>query len=263
MEEANSEVRAFYQSRYDEQHRHGRETLEFTRTRHIISRYLLSAPMDIADICGAAGAYSFWLAGMGHRVHLLDLAQNHIEIAMQRGRDSDHPLASYTCADARCLPYEDNSMDLALLMGALYHLREPQSRSACLAEAARVLRPGGRLLCTVISRYTLVTSGLKYGLYGADDLDALAQSLSTGITENTKLPLFYGHTPDEITAEMATAGFQDIRLTAVEGIANAVGDNIIPDDEQAARVLLGCIQLTESVPELMGVSRNILAAGIK
>lgn len=49
-------------------------------------------------------------------------------------------------ADAACLPLQDGSADTVLLLDVLEHLRHPQ---AALAECARVLRPGGRLLLAV------------------------------------------------------------------------------------------------------------------
>ena len=54
--------------------------LEKIRTQEIILRHLRS-PLNIADIGGATGAYSFWLHDMGHHVHLLDAAEFHIEAA--------------------------------------------------------------------------------------------------------------------------------------------------------------------------------------
>jgi len=265
--EDNQSVKAFYENECDENAREGRETIEFARSKNIISRYLRKKDMEIADVCGATGAYSFWLAAMGHRVHLLDLAPNHIETAKQKSRASGLALASYSCADARELPYDDNSMDLVLLMGALYHFRSPASRLRCLTEAYRVLRKGGTLLCTVLNRYNFLIASLKYKhLIERMGVDPIEKALSTGIIDNpafTSLPLLYGHTPGEIVSELTTAGYKDIKLIAVEGIANALSDNQLPGDTAEAARLLRCVELLESVPELMGVSRNIIAAGTK
>ncbi len=70
----------------------------------------------------------------------------HVE---QARRASDEqpaaPLASATVGDARRLDRPDASVDAALLLGPLYHLTERGDRVAALAEARRVLRPGGVL----------------------------------------------------------------------------------------------------------------------
>ena len=81
--EDNNEVKTFYEEK-NEDGRVEWEPLEFARSKLIISRYIRNDTIEIADICGGTGAYSFWLAGMGYRVHLLDLAQKHIYIAKQK-----------------------------------------------------------------------------------------------------------------------------------------------------------------------------------
>jgi 2-polyprenyl-3-methyl-5-hydroxy-6-metoxy-1,4-benzoquinol methylase len=65
--------------------------LEKIRTQEIILRYLKPS-MTIADIGGATGAYSFWLHDMGHKVHLLDAAEFHIEAATKSSITENKPL---------------------------------------------------------------------------------------------------------------------------------------------------------------------------
>ena len=264
--ENNENVKLFYSTDFNEDERAGRETLEYARSKEIISRYLCEGLMDIADICGATGAYAFWLAEMGHRVHLLDLAEKHIEIARQKSAKNGIKLISYSCADARCLPYENESMDMVLLMGALYHFRSKEARIKCLSEAFRVLRKGGTLICTVMNRYNYLISSMKYGHLERLGIEPIKQALSTGVFDNTsytRLPLSYGHTPQEIVGEMTEAGFGEIRQVAVEGLANAMSNNTLPANKEEAAQLMQGIALVESVPELIGVSRNIISVGIK
>ena len=258
--EDNNNVIAFYENNYKEDEREERETLEFFRSKDIISRYLAKPCMEIADVGGATGAYSFWLASMGHQVHLLDLLQNHIEIAKRKSKENGLALASYLCADARELPYNSECMDMVLLIGALYHLHSPEARVKCLLEAYRVIKPGGLILCTVINRWNTVIAPLKYKIFDSYGLEYLEKALTTGAFEKGN---FYSHTPDEIIEEITSAGFNEINLIAVEGIANILGDNKIPADITEAAQLFWGIERTESLPELIGVSRNIIAVGSK
>ena len=261
--ENNHNVIAFYENSYNENEREERETLEFTRSKSIIARYLTAhKSMEIADVCGATGAYSFWLAEMGHQVHLLDLVPNHIDIAKQKSQDKGICLASYSCADARELPYENKSMDMVLLMGALYHFQARESRIKCLTEAFRVLKNDGILLCTVINRYNNLIASLKYPHILEDiGFEPIKASLATGIFPASTLPLSYAHMPKEIVSEMTEAGFEDVNIIAVEGIANPLGKTA--ENTEDFEQLLKCIELVESVPELIGTSRNIIAAGRK
>jgi len=257
--EDNINVKNFYENS-NEDEREDRESLEFCRSKKIITRYLTHNAMDIADVGGATGAYSFWLADMGHTVHLLDLVQNHIDIAKRKSQEKGLILASCLCADARELPYDHQCMDMVLLMGALYHLHSSESRIRCLTEAFRVLKLGGMILCTVMNRYNVIIAPLKYKLFDDFSRKYIEDALNTGIHEKAN---FYAHTPNEVISELSTVGFHSIQLFAVEGIANALGDNQIPTDEREASRLLWSLELTESIPELIGVSRNIMAVGRK
>jgi ubiquinone/menaquinone biosynthesis C-methylase UbiE len=51
--------------------------------------------------------------------------------------------AHYSRGDARELDLADASVDAVLLLGPLYHLRQRSDRVRALAEARRVVRPGG------------------------------------------------------------------------------------------------------------------------
>src|SRR5438093_7845351 len=113
----------------------GTNTLEFYRTKQILSRFLPKRPVTILDVGGGPGRYSFWLAGKGHRVHLVDIVPLHIKQARYEQRKSKHKLASITLGDARKLDFHDRTMDIVLLFGPLYHLVQSRERLKALSEA--------------------------------------------------------------------------------------------------------------------------------
>ena len=271
----HTSVEAFYQKAYNEEGRMERNPLEFIRCKEIISRYLRVGPMEIADIGGAAGAFSYWLAALaspagaaeGHNVHLLDFTPLHIEQAKRKGKKLGVALASYHCADARSLPFADNSLDMALLMGPLYHLQDRDDRLQCLTEASRALKPGGVLLCGAISRYASLVDGFKHSdVNDPKFIDILDRDLATGLHEPGDTSYFttaFLHTPGELAAEVAEAGFEDIELIAVEGFANAMDSHAILKNKKQRELLLEYIRRTERVPELMGISGHFFAVGRK
>ena len=262
------QVKEFYEN-YNEDGRLTRHDLEYARSKEIISRYLTKDKMKIADIGGASGVYSFWLASLGHGVHLLDLTPKHIEQAKAKAASTGVHLSGYLCADARQLPYESDSFDIVLEMGPLYHLQSRNDRIAVLRESYRVLRKGCSVICAVISRYASMIDGFKFSFAKDKEFrEILANDIVTGCHENPKniqnyFTTAYFHLPNEIKDELEESGFANIELIAVEGFANALNTDELFRDQDISPHLLEYLRKTEGAPELIGISGHIIAVGMK
>jgi tRNA (uracil-5-)-methyltransferase TRM9 len=55
-------------------------------------------------------------------------------------------LARFRVGDLRALPYADTSFDLAIAVASIHHLPSREYRRAAIAEAFRVLKPGGTFI---------------------------------------------------------------------------------------------------------------------
>ncbi len=187
-------------------------TFEFHHTKELVARHLPHHSCNVLDAGGASGAHAFWMAELGHVVHLMDVVPKHIEAAAKRQRDGE-PLASLVVGDARALPFDDSSMDVVLLAGPLYHLVQSNDRHRTLCQALRVLRPGGILMAVAITRYAGVIYALTEGLvFQPAYLKMIHHELSTGVRTNPPpgcdtFPEAYFHTPEELRAELDAAGF--------------------------------------------------------
>src|SRR5437868_5547505 len=108
---------------------HGYSRLERERTQELVRRYLPPPPAVVLDVGGGAGAYAYWLAGLGYTVHLVDAMPLHVEQAEQAAREHPlSPLASIRVGDARRLDQPTGSADAVLLLGPLYHLTDRADR---------------------------------------------------------------------------------------------------------------------------------------
>ena len=105
---------------------------------------LLDPTWVVADLGAGTGALSRSLAPFVHRVVAVDRSPEMLAAARRRlrevGTDGEVELRE---GDLESLPLEDGEADLAVLALVLHHAPAPL---AVLREAARVLRPGGRLL---------------------------------------------------------------------------------------------------------------------
>jgi len=243
--------------------------LEKIRTQEIILRYLKTS-MNIADIGGATGAYSFWLHDKGHRVHLLDAAEFHVEAATKISISENKPLASITLGDARQLPYDDEQFDLVLLFGPLYHLQEREDRVKSIAEAKRVLKKDGILLAATITRYASLFDGFWQGFIDDPAFEnILKQDLEDGNHFNpVNHPMYFTnahfHTQKEIEEEFSTAGFSKFNTIAIEGFG-WLTPNFMErwNDEDARKKMLKYIKQTERDPVMIGISAHVMTIARK
>lgn len=88
--------------------------------------------LDLAEWVGAAGT-----------VEIFDLQQEMLDHVLGRATERGVTNLSPTRGDATDLPFEDGSMDGTVLIAVLGEIPD---REAAVAEIARVLRPGGRLI---------------------------------------------------------------------------------------------------------------------
>jgi ubiquinone/menaquinone biosynthesis C-methylase UbiE len=256
----------YHRAPEEERLEQGHSALEGLRTRELIERHAARPPASVLDIGGAAGAYALWLSDVGYTVHLVDPVPRLVAEAERRSATRSRPLASCRVGDARALDFPDGTADIVLLLGPLYHLIESADRGRALAEARRVLKPGGRLFAAAISRWASALDGLSRELFQDPRFGAIVErDLREGQHRNPteRLDYFttaYFHHPDELRAEVSKAGLLLEGLYGVEGPAWILPDVSarLADSRRRADLLRVARQL-ESEPSLLGASAHLLA----
>lgn len=110
----------------------------------------LLPPMRIADIGAGEGTLSLLLAQRAERVIGIDNSEKMVEYASGIARRSGVNNVEFRLGDLEELPLPDESVDLALFSQSLHHALHPQQ---AVHEAARVLRPGGRIVILDLQRH--------------------------------------------------------------------------------------------------------------
>ena len=234
-------------------------------------RFLPSPPAVVRDVGGGPGGHACWLATEGFEVHLVDLVPLHIELAHRASEDQPiHPLASISIADARSLPWDDDTSDVVLLFGPLYHLTDHADRLIALREARRVLRDGGILLGVGISRFASALDGLFRGFLDDPEFQRIVEGdLQRGQHKNpTENPNYFMetffHHPDELRTEVEEVGFSLMGVFGVEGpgvwLQNF--DDHWNNEERRVRMLQIASWL-EAEPTLLGLSAHLLVVAKK
>jgi SAM-dependent methyltransferase len=276
--------------------RDGTPALEFVRSLELLDRLLPAPPARVLDVGGGPGIYAAPLARRGYRVHLVDAMPLHVEQARElaaavatesRGLPGHRgvpggslpqistagsdPAAAFTAAlgDARDLPEPDGSQDAVLLFGPLYHLTQAQDRRQALAEARRVLRPGGRLMAVAVSRFASLLDGVYQDWLDDPQFRRIVEAdLADGQHRNPDpvgraewFTTAYFHTPDGLASEVERAGFTGTALYGVEGPCWPLHQGWA--DPRRREQILFAARAVETQPSALGVSLHFIAAATR
>ena len=242
---------------------------EFERIKSLIERHLKKKRATILDIGGGTGKYSEWLAKKGHSVHLLEPVEKHIVLAKKRSKKLDNPF-TVVLGESCHLPFNDETADLVILHGPLYHLQEKRDRLQTIFEAKRVLKKGGVVLGFAINSAASTIVGLLQGLiHSTPFLEMCLTELQTGVHNPPKefpwlLANGYYHKPKELKDEFLYHQFTIQNLFAVEGMIwldKAYFENMLHAKKK--KNLIKLLEATEKDESFLGFSPHMMLVAEK
>ncbi len=143
--------------------RHGQ--VEFRVTMKYIHDFLKKTgrPKDeikILDDGAGTGRYAVPLAEEGYEVTAVELVRYNLGMLKQKGSPVRAILGNAT--DLRKAHLEDETFDLTLILGPLYHLTSPEEKLTALNEAKRVTKRGGFIFAGYcMNDYSVITYAFK------------------------------------------------------------------------------------------------------
>ena len=154
----------------------------------------LMPPMVIADLGAGEGTFSQLLARRSKKVIAIDNSEKMVEYGRELARKHGVKNLEYRKGDLEEVPIRDATVDLAFFSQALHHAQHPER---AVAEAARILKPGGRIV---------VLDLLRHNYEEARELYA---------------DLWLGFTEVEVTRFLRQAGFKNIETSVVHSEESA------------------------------------------
>ena len=117
-----------------------------------------TSPVKILDIGAGTGRYSVALSREGFDVTAVELVKHNIEILRAK-----HENVKTWQGDARDLHFlDDDTFDVTLLFGPMYHLHGEENKLKALTEARRVTKNGGIILVAyVMNEYSVISYCFK------------------------------------------------------------------------------------------------------
>jgi demethylmenaquinone methyltransferase/2-methoxy-6-polyprenyl-1,4-benzoquinol methylase len=172
----------------------------------------------LLDLAGGTGDIAFaWLGRGGGPAILSDINAAMLGVgrdrALQRGIAAD---LSLLVADAERLPLPDRSVERVSIA---FGLRNCTDKPAVLAEARRVLVPGGRFFCLEFSKVRVAALGPVYDAWSFRVLPRLGERIAGDADSYRYLAESIRMFPDQeaLADMMRTAGFSRVGVQNLSG----------------------------------------------
>lgn len=233
--------------------------------RHI--EHALRPGWRVAHIGSGAGQYSELVARLGCSVYLVDISDRLLETARSRLQSAGLSkqllgveLASAT--DLRFLPKA--GFDAVLLLGPLSRLCDPEDRTLAVAEAIRLLRPGGCLMATGKSRMGYLRSLYQQTPDLAKEYQAFFEgflidgNLNPAVAPEVGFAHLFG--PSEFQ-NLFRGRLKEWVLTGLESFTSPMPSRFHCLGQQEREAWLQIVERTGSTPEGIGCSDHFLLTG--
>lgn len=131
--------------------------------------------MHLLDVAGGTGDISFrFLERGGGQATVCDMTASMLEEGKKRPEAQNKPL-DWVVGDAMALPFEDNSFDAYTIS---FGIRNVTRIEDALAEAHRVLKPGGRFVCLEFSQMPNDMLQWVYDRYSFNIIPSMGQAIA-------------------------------------------------------------------------------------
>lgn len=208
-------------------------------------------PLKIADIGAGTGRYSVELCHRGYDLTAVELVKHNLEILR-----SKHENIKTWQGDARNLHFlEDQSFDITLLFGPLYHLHGKENKLAALSEAKRITKKGGIILIAyVMDDYSVIQYCFReHHWEEADKKGGLSPLFHTVCTEDDLYDYVRLSDIDELNRE---AGLERIKIIAADGPADYIRRELNEMSEAEFEAFIQYHLANCERPELLGASSH-------
>ena len=227
-----------YYETHDENNRftskHG--AVEYLTTMRYIEKYLKPG-MRILEIGAGTGRYSHALAQKGYPVDAVELIEHNIEVFRQNTLENEP--VTITQGNATDLSaFKDNTYDITLLLGPMYHLFTEEEKLKALSEAVRVTKRGGIVyvaycMCDATVRSFAFMRGEIHNVLEKNMLDP-----ETFKTFSRPQDVFVMHRKEDIDALRAHLPVTQLHYIATDALTHYIRQTVDEMDEKTYALYL-------------------------
>lgn len=230
--------------------RHGQ--VEYITTMKYIHKYLEDMPQAaILDIGAGTGRYSVALAQEGYDVTSVELVKYNLGIL----KSKNSSVKAYQGNALNLKRFADESFDMTLLFGPMYHLYTKEDKQKALAEAKRVTKPNGIILVAYcMNEYCVLTYAFKEGhIRECLQKDRLTEDFHSSAEAKD---LYDYVRIEDIDALNEAAGLKRIQIISPDGPANYMRPVLNAMDEETFSLFIQYHLATCERADLIGAGAH-------
>lgn len=230
--------------------RHGQ--VEYTTSMKYIHKYLKSEDR-ILDIGAGTGRYSVALSNEGYQVDAIELVKYNLGVL--KAKKSNVKAYQGTALDLS--RYQDNTFDITLLFGPMYHLFSYEDKLKALSEAKRVTKKGGIIFVAyVMNEYSVLVHGFRDG-HIKESL--AAKKLDETFQTQTNIDDLYSYIRlDTINQLNEDVGLERIQIIAADGPSDYMRPILNKMDDETFELFIKYHLATCERQELIGASSHTI-----
>ncbi len=227
--------------------------LEFITTTRFIEKYLKDGDR-ILEVGAGTGRYSINYAQKGYKVDSVELIKRNLDILKSKITDDMNINAIQgNCIDLSM--YTDNTFDITLVLGPLYHLYDEKDIQKAISEALRVTKKGGKIFIAFLPDDAVVIS---YGVRRKH-----IKELKKFVDNDWNIPkipkkIFATYRIDEFQKMIKKYRIKELELVSTDGIAPNMAIYINEFNDEEFELFVDYHLKNCNRRELLGFSSHLL-----
>ena len=211
----------------------------------------------ILEVGAGTGRYSVALAKEGYSVTAVELVQHNLDILRSK-LNGDEPITAIQGDALDLSSFRDQSFDLTMLLGPMYHLYTSEDKIKAMSEAVRVTKPGGYILVAYCMNEPTI---IQYVFLG-NHLDEVTKT-SSMLTDDWHCKsepkeIFELVRTEDIAMLNSKFPLDRIKLVATDGAAHYLSDFIDNMDAETFAKWMDYHFATCERQDLIGASNHTL-----
>ncbi len=207
---------------------HNTDRLTETETKiieHLFDKYLPSEGR-VLDTAAGHGTFALRFADLGYKVTAGDLIAEHVD-TIKSHPNSDKLEGLYCASPKNLSQFEDESFDILISMGPIYHMKSKAERENFVRESLRVLKPDGYIAFTFMTPMAMTLGQYFSAMRERDTLAKLkAYRKLANVEKNHAADMFYGMTLEEMTDISREYGISILTVASTYGLLYNMVDEI-------------------------------------